>query len=61
VGRGRLAVGRSGAKKGPGSDFVLDVFFSKMVFLKSPRRETPKNATKKSTKKIGFGFLPIFL
>jgi hypothetical protein len=34
-------VGGSEAKKGPGSDLFVSIFF--MVFLKSPHRETPKN------------------
>jgi hypothetical protein len=31
------------------------------VLLNSPHRETPKNVTKQIKKKIGFGFLWIFL
>jgi hypothetical protein len=46
-------VGRSEAKKGPGSDLFRFCF---MVFLISPHRETPKNVIKENREKVGLGF-----
>jgi hypothetical protein len=43
-------------QKRTGVRFIFSIFFL-IVFLTSPHRETPKNAIKKISRKVGFGLL----
>jgi hypothetical protein len=55
-----VGIGRSEAKKGPGSFFLSSRYFV-MVFSNPPRRETPKNVIKKNREKKFWIFVDVFV